>query len=168
MEVVEGELSRVPAAVRALLGKLSRAELPGYLVGGCVRDLLRGVTPSDFDVATPATPEQLLELFPRAIPVGIRHGTVMVPTSDGVVDLTRFRGGSSIEADLGHRDFTLNAIALDPATGRIVDPFEGRTDLEKGLLRAVRCAHDRFAEDPLRACERPASRQHSSSTSTRR
>jgi tRNA nucleotidyltransferase (CCA-adding enzyme) len=144
-------LEGVPVAVGQLAQTLAVAGHAGFLVGGCVRDLLRGEPPEDFDLATSARPEQLLDLFPRAVPIGIRHGTVMVPTENGPVDVTTFRGGATIEDDLAHRDFTLNAMAYEPRQQRLVDPFEGRSDLARRRLRAVRDASARFAEDPLRA-----------------
>jgi len=141
----------VPEAVGWIVETLATAGHAGFLVGGCVRDLLRGQPPADFDLATSAPPEQLLDLFPHAVAIGIRHGTVMVPTESGPVDVTTFRGGATIEDDLAHRDFTLNAMAYELRQQRLVDPFEGRSDLTKGRLRAVRDANARFAEDPLRA-----------------
>lgn len=144
-------LAGVPEPVQRLVGELAAAGHPSFLVGGCVRDLLRGEAPGDFDVATPATPEQVLALFPRAVAIGVRHGTVMVPSRGGPVDVTRFRAGPSLEEDLAHRDFTVNAIAYDPASGELIDPFEGCADLAAGRLRAVRSARERFDEDPLRA-----------------
>ncbi len=144
-------LEGVPDAVGWVVETLAAAGHAGFLVGGCVRDLLRGQPPDDFDLATSAQPEQLLDLFPRAVPIGIRHGTVMVPTESGPVDVTAFRGGATIEDDLAHRDFTLNAMAYEPRQQRLIDPFEGRSDLAKRRLRAVRDAGARFAEDPLRA-----------------
>jgi len=144
-------LEGVPEAVGGVMETLAAAGHAGFLVGGCVRDLLRGQPPDDFDLATSARPEQLLDLFPHAVPIGIRHGTVMVPTESGPVDVTAFRGGATIEDDLAHRDFTLNAMAYEPRQQRLVDPFGGRSDLAKGRLRAVRDASARFAEDPLRA-----------------
>ncbi len=141
----------IPHPVRALLAQLAESGHHSFLVGGCVRDLLRGGPVSDFDVATPASVEELLELFPRAVPIGLHHGTLMVPTRSGPVDVTAFRKGPRIEDDLAHRDFTINAIAFDPDEERVVDPFDGRGDLERHLLRAVGSAADRFAEDPLRA-----------------
>ncbi len=143
-------LEGVPEAVAGVLETLAAAGHTSFLVGGCVRDLLRGQPPDDFDIATSARAEQLLHLFPHAVPIGIRHGTVMVPTKSGPVDITAFRGGAGIENDLAHRDFTLNAMAYDPRQQRLVDPFEGRSDLTRGRLRAVRNASARFAEDPLR------------------
>jgi len=144
-------LEGVPEAVGGVMATLAAAGHASFLVGGCVRDLLRGQPPDDFDIATSAGPEQLLDLFPHAVPIGIRHGTVMVPTESGPVDVTAFRGGATIEDDLAHRDFTLNAMAYEPRQQRLVDPFEGRSDLAKGRLRAVRDASERLAEDPLRA-----------------
>jgi tRNA nucleotidyltransferase (CCA-adding enzyme) len=141
----------IPAPVRALLASLAQAGHRSYLVGGCVRDLLRGRPVSDFDIATPASPEELLALLPRAIPIGLHHGTVMVPTRSGPVDVTSFRKGPRLEDDLAHRDFTVNAIAYDPEQGLVIDPFDGRADLARGVLRAVGSPADRLAEDPLRA-----------------
>jgi tRNA nucleotidyltransferase (CCA-adding enzyme) len=141
----------IPPAVRALLDVLRGAGHPSLLVGGCVRDLLRGRPVADFDVATPATPDEVLAIFPRAIPIGLRHGTVMIPTPAGPVDATSFRQGPKLEDDLAHRDFTINAMAYDPREERLVDPFDGRGDLARGRLRAVGRAADRLAEDPLRA-----------------
>lgn len=120
-------------------------------VGGCVRDALRGAPVVDWDIATSAAPETTLDLFPTAVPIGLRHGTVMIPTSAGPVDVTQFRAGGSLADDLAHRDFTLNAIAWDPATGDRVDPWGGEHDLHAGILRAVGDPGARFAEDPLRA-----------------
>ena len=119
-------------------------------MGGCVRDRARGAEVHDWDVATSASPEALLALFPRAVPIGLRFGTVMVPTASGPVDVTRFRG-PTLREDLARRDFTLNAVAWDPKTGAAVDPFGGLADLAARRLRAVGRPEDRLAEDPLRA-----------------
>jgi len=144
-------LEGIPDPVRRVIDELHAAGHRSFLVGGCVRDLLRGESPHDFDVTTPASPAAVLALFPRAVPIGIRHGTVMLPTLGGPVDVTTFRGGPALRDDLAHRDFTLNAIAYDPASAEVIDPFEGRVDLAKGRLRAVGSARARFDEDPLRA-----------------
>lgn len=143
--------SSVPASVRHILDALSNAGHGAWLVGGCVRDLVRGERPSDFDVVTSAPPEEVLRIFPRAVPIGLRHGTVMIPTPDQPVDVTSFRAGPELADDLAHRDFTLNAMAYDPRRDELVDPHEGREDLARGRLRAVGSARERFAEDPLRA-----------------
>jgi tRNA nucleotidyltransferase (CCA-adding enzyme) len=141
----------VPAPVRHLVASLVEAGHETLLVGGSIRDLISGNPVGDFDAATAAPPEEVLSLFPRAVPIGLQHGTVMVPTESGPVDVTTFRGGGGIEIDLAHRDFTVNAMAYDPATSRLLDPFGGLAHLGDRKLRAVRSAADRFAEDPLRA-----------------
>lgn len=141
----------VPGPVRALLDALVAEGHRAVLVGGCVRDLVRGAPVRDFDVASSAPPEAVLALFPRAVPVGIRHGTVMVPTATGPVDVTRFRCGDRLEDDLAHRDFTWNALAWEPAGAGLIDLFDGRADLAAGRLRAVGDPDARLAEDPLRA-----------------
>jgi tRNA nucleotidyltransferase (CCA-adding enzyme) len=156
---------RVPAAITDLLRRLQRAGHRAYLVGGCVRDLLRGVAVSDWDIATIARPEEVLKIFPSAIPTGLKHGTVTVPTDAGPCEVTTFRIEwgytdarrpdrvefvTDLEADLARRDFTVNAIAWDPLHGEEVDPFGGRDDLSARLLRAVGSPVDRFREDGLR------------------
>jgi tRNA nucleotidyltransferase (CCA-adding enzyme) len=141
----------IPGGVRKIIDSLTTRGHAAYLVGGCVRDLLRGKRVGDFDVATSAAAETVLELLPRAIPIGLRHGTVMVPTPDGPVDVTSFRAGPDIEADLARRDFTINAMAYDISSEALLDPFGGQSDLAARRLRAVGSAADRFGEDPLRA-----------------
>ena len=140
----------VPPAVLSLVRALGDAGHEAVLVGGGVRDLLRGVAVSDFDVATAAPPERVLALFPRAVPIGLAHGTVMVPTQAGPVDVTSYRAGGTLRDDLAHRDFTLNALAWSPERATLFDPFDGRLDLAQGRLRAVGSARERLAEDPLR------------------
>ena len=143
--------ARISAGAWAVLRTLLDAGFDACLVGGCVRDLVRGARVQDFDVATSAPPERALELFPRAVPIGLRHGTVMVPTADGPVDVTSFRAGARVEDDLALRDLTVNAMAWDPRREALIDPFGGQADLAARRLRAVGSAHARFAEDPLRA-----------------
>jgi tRNA nucleotidyltransferase (CCA-adding enzyme) len=143
-------LAGVPAAVSDVISALKGRGHATYLVGGCVRDMLRGEPVGDFDVATAAPPGVVLEALPHSIPVGLRHGTVMVPTPDGPVDVTSFRAGPDIRSDLAHRDFTINAMAIDPTDGSLLDPFGGRSDLARRCLRAVGSAKERFGEDPLR------------------
>jgi len=141
----------LPPPVLDVLGRLAAAGFDAALVGGCVRDLARGAAVHDFDVATAAPVEALLRLFPRAVPTGLRHGTVMVPTPVGPIDVTSYRAGPRLEDDLGHRDFRLNALAFRPESGALVDPFGGSADLATGVLGAVGSAKERFDEDPLRA-----------------
>ncbi len=149
--LVRPDAEALPAALRRVLETLHDAGFESVLVGGCVRDLLLGIPVSDFDIATQAPPERVLTLFPRAIPTGLRHGTVMIPSGARPIDVTTFRAGTRLEDDLAHRDFTVNAIAWEPLADRWLDPFDGVGDLVAGRLRAVGGARARFAEDPLRA-----------------
>lgn len=136
-----------------------------YPVGGAVRDLLLGRSIQDWDVATNARPEQVVPLFKRVIPTGIAHGTVTILIGKLKVEVTTFRGEDtysdgrhpdhvefldSVEEDLRRRDFTINAMAYDVATKRIIDPFGGSADLQAGLVRAVGNPIERFREDGLR------------------
>jgi tRNA nucleotidyltransferase (CCA-adding enzyme) len=159
------DLSRVPRDVLDLCERLRAHGKRAWIVGGCVRDLLLGRTANDWDIATDAHPKELLRVFPRAIPTGIEHGTVTVVKEGHHYEVTTLRGEGKysdgrrpdwvefvddITADLARRDFTVNAIALDPLDGHLIDPFGGRGDLEGGLLRAVGVPRERFAEDGLR------------------
>lgn len=144
---------------------LHAAGFRAFLVGGCVRDLLRGKTPKDFDLATSAKPEDVQKHFKKVIPTGIEHGTVTIVLNKEHVEVTTFRAEAEyvdgrrpskvefhedIEADLARRDFTMNAIAWDPTSGAIVDPFHGQQDLSARTIRAVRVPLERFLEDGLR------------------
>ncbi len=158
-------LSSVPKDVLDLAGRLDQAGKKSWIVGGCVRDMLLGRTVSDWDLATDALPNEVMKIFPRAIPTGIAHGTVTVVHNKTHYEVTTLRGETTysdgrrpdsvefveeITRDLARRDFTVNAIALDPTTGDIVDPFDGRKDLERKVIRAVGNAIERFSEDGLR------------------
>lgn len=173
-----GRHDPIPAGVRAIAGTLREAGHQAHLVGGCVRDLLRGVEPADWDVATDARPEQLLALFPSALYEN-RFGTVAIRVGDQTYEVTTYRHdgpysdhrrpdavvfGERLDDDLARRDFTMNAMALaigdeveadlgaEPVAGRarIHDPFGGRADLVAGILRAVGDPATRFREDSLR------------------
>lgn len=156
----------IPAPVRDVVAELRRAGFQAFLVGGCVRDLILGKEPKDWDVATSAVPGEVQATFRRVIPTGIEHGTVTVVHRGAHVEVTTFRSEadyvdgrrpssvqfhSDIEADLSRRDFTINAMAYEPVAGALVDPFGGRDDLRARLIRCVRSADERFAEDGLRA-----------------
>jgi tRNA nucleotidyltransferase (CCA-adding enzyme) len=158
-------LAAVPRNVLDLCERLRSGGKRAWIVGGCVRDLLRGREANDWDVATDARPPELLRLFPRAIPTGIEHGTITVVKEGHHYEVTTLRGEGTysdgrrpdwveyvddITRDLARRDFTINAIALDPVDGRLLDPFRGLVDLERGVLRAVGNPLERFAEDGLR------------------
>ena len=161
----------LPSEVAAALAALDAAGAEAALVGGCVRDLVRGAVPDDWDVATSLRPEAVSGLFPGATWQN-RFGTVTVrPDPEaGLVEITTYRvegayrdhrrpddvqWGGSLAEDLSRRDFTINALAwvpddLERGTGRLVDPFGGAADLADGLLRAVGDADERFGEDALR------------------
>jgi len=136
-----------------------------YLVGGAVRDIFLNKPCSDWDVATNATPEEVMKMFRFVVPTGIAHGTVTVHFMKEEIEVTTFRTESdysdgrhpdaieyaaTIEEDLSRRDFTMNAIALDLKDGTVVDPFGGQKDIKKKLIRTVGNAHERFMEDGLR------------------
>jgi len=153
-----------PAAVAELTRRLEGAGFETWAVGGAVRDALRGEGKADWDLATRARPEEVRRLFRRTVPVGIEHGTVGVFGGDGVLyEVTTFRRdvvpmgrkaivsfSETLEEDLARRDFTINAIAWHPLRREIRDPFGGREDLKRRLLKAVGVPSERFREDYLR------------------
>jgi tRNA nucleotidyltransferase (CCA-adding enzyme) len=157
----------IPRAVLGVLRRLDAAGHRSWLVGGAVRDLLlhRRRRAADFDVATPARPEEVMNLFPRVVPTGIEHGTLTVLEGDDKIEVTTFRGEgayvdgrrpssvtfhSSLEDDLARRDFTMNALAYDPVGREFRDPFRGQADIRRRLVRAVGDPAARFREDGLR------------------
>lgn len=153
-----------PKYVRAVLVALQGRGFPAYLVGGCVRDMLLGVSPQSWDICTGAQPEQIAEVFPDACRPGARSGAVTVLIDSHEVAVTSFRSSSAeaepgqpdmvrfvgdLTADLSRRDFTMNAIALS-ADGMLADPFGGVEDIRRQLIRCVGVPEERFEEDPLR------------------
>jgi len=161
----------IPTDVLGICQRLRGAGHAAFIVGGSVRDLLMGRAPGDFDVATSALPEATMGVFGRryAIPTGLQHGTVTVlagrPPEQRHVEVTTFRGEGAyldgrrpssvnfsvtLDEDLARRDFTMNAIAFDPVTGEIIDPFDGQGDVARNLVRAVGDPFLRFTEDGLR------------------
>lgn len=145
-------LSFVPQDVRGTMEKVHRAGFDVWLVGGALRDFLLGLEPKDWDLATSAGPDQIMKIFPRVVPVGIRHGTVQVHTRRRDIEITSYSpsGLDGISKDLERRDFTINAMALSYPDGVLLDPHGGRADLEQKLIRGVADPRLRFAEDPLR------------------
>ncbi len=150
-----------------------------YLVGGCVRDLLLGREPADYDVATDATPQEVIEIFPQTFAVGAQFGVVLVPLPKAesgesavgfgekvpVVEVATFRSDVSYsdgrhpdevrfsndpQEDVGRRDFTINGLLLDPLTNEVLDYVGGREDLKAGIVRTIGEPQHRFAEDKLR------------------
>lgn len=168
------DIAAIPQRVRAVCKTLQDRGFQAVIVGGCVRDMVLGRTPKDWDVATSAKPDEVLGLFRHTIPTGLQHGTVTVVVAKGEhVEVTTFRGegaytdsrrpdhvvfGVPLKEDLARRDLVVNAMACDPSTGEVIDPFGGMRDLERRLLRAVGPTGDsfvdgvgRFTEDGLRA-----------------
>jgi tRNA nucleotidyltransferase/poly(A) polymerase len=160
---------RIPPDVLDVAARLRDEGHEAFLVGGAVRDLLlEREGGGDYDVATRARPDQVMALFGRrfAVPTGLAHGTVTVVTPTGRnVEVTSYRGEGAytdgrrpdavffvqtIEEDLARRDFTMNALAYDPATDSLRDPWHGLEDLRQGVIRAVGDARARFGEDGLR------------------
>lgn len=156
----------LPPAVEECLSRLEEAGFAAYAVGGCVRDACLGLSPKDYDLCSAALPEQTEALFAhhRLVLAGKKHGTVGVVTDIGVVEITTFRSDGSyrdnrhpdwvrfepeVESDLARRDFTVNAMAYSPKRG-FADPFGGREDLARKILRAVGDPRKRFREDSLR------------------
>ncbi len=147
--------------MQAVASALMSAPGRAYLVGGPVRDLILGLTPKDWDVATNLTPEQVLSVFPDAVTVGIEFGRVQVSGID-VVSLRAESGyedsrhpssvefGVPVEEDLRRRDFTVNAMAAEFPSLQVIDPFGGVSDLFARILRSVGDPRDRLEEDPLR------------------
>src|SRR5262245_36773478 len=161
----------VPVAAMTALRTLRGAGHDAVLVGGCVRDLLRGVPIADWDIGTSARPDEVQALFPRTVPTGLKHGTITVLAEGGTdgarvgLEVTTYRVESGysdarhpdrveftrdLRADLERRDFTVNAVAWDPIADEAHDPFDGRADLAAGILRAVGDPRKRFREDGLR------------------
>ena len=156
---------KIDSVLKDFYSHFEAAGFKAYLVGGAVRDIFLHKKPHDFDVATNATPQDVMKLFRTVIPTGFEHGTVTVHFEGLEIEVTTFRTESgysdgrhpdkvnyaaTIEEDLARRDFTINAIAADLKDGKIVDPFGGRRDIRKKIIRTVGKAHERFMEDGLR------------------
>ena len=156
----------LPAPVEKALKMLEGAGFPAYVVGGCVRDRALGTEPHDYDICTAAQPEDMRRIFQRerTIETGIQHGTLTVLLDGMPLEITTFRLDGEyldgrhpasvrftgrVEDDLSRRDFTINAMAYAPGAG-LVDPFGGREDCRRGVIRCVGKAETRFGEDALR------------------
>ena len=154
----------LPKAPLSILTTLKESGHSSFIVGGCVRDSLMGITPKDWDIATSATPAEVKAAFPHTVDTGIAHGTVTVVINRCNYEVTTFRIDgeyldgrrpedvtftTDLECDLSRRDFTMNAIAFSPETG-IVDPFGGENDIRKKSIRCVGEPAARFTEDALR------------------
>jgi tRNA nucleotidyltransferase/poly(A) polymerase len=154
-----------PPEVERIARTLEKAGFETWCVGGAVRDALLGHPHLDWDLATAARPDEVRKLFRRTVPVGIEFGTVGVLDNENVMhEVTTFRRdvntdgrhavvvfGATLAEDLARRDYTINAIAFSPLTREERDPFDGKKDLEKGIVRAVGEPSERMREDRLRA-----------------
>lgn len=155
---------KLPAPAEEILNKLNENGYEAYVVGGCVRDMMLGREPGDWDITTSALPEQVKQVFRRTIDTGIMHGTVTVMMGDEGYEVTTYRidgeysdgrHPNSVEftpnltEDLKRRDFTINAMAYNSSVG-LVDEFGGMEDLKQGMIRCVGEPMDRFGEDALR------------------
>lgn len=154
----------IPKYIYNILKRINNSGFESYLVGGCVRDMLIRRRIHDWDIATSASPEEVIRIFPKTLPTGIKFGTVTVLSGGGKAEVTTFRSEgiyndgrrpenvsfvSSLPVDLSRRDFTVNAMAMD-IDGRITDPYGGIDDLSSKTIRCVGNAETRFSEDALR------------------
>jgi putative nucleotidyltransferase with HDIG domain len=152
-------------AATAIVARLRAAGHQAYFVGGCVRDLVLGRVPKDFDVATSATPGQVLNLFDKTFAVGAHFGVVLVCTGEIMTEVATFRSdgaysdgrrpdavrfSTSLEEDVKRRDFTINGMMMDPANDSVLDMVGGMQDLDARLIRAIGDPGERFTEDKLR------------------
>ena len=150
---------------RETVRRLAEAGHEAYFAGGCVRDLLLGREPADYDIATSATPEQVLALFPRAVTVGAQFGVVKVLLGDAEIEVATFRSDHGTldgrhpaevrytrepREDVQRRDFTINGLLYDPAMEKVLDFVGGQDDLKAGVIRTIGEPRERFAEDKLR------------------
>jgi poly(A) polymerase len=152
-------------AAAQIVARLHAAGHQAYFVGGCVRDLLMGREPKDFDVATSAPPDQVLTLFEKTFAVGAHFGVVLVCSGERMTEVATFRSDGAYsdgrhpdavlfsthpEEDVKRRDFTINGMMMDPSSGTLLDLVGGVQDLNAGLIRAIGDPSDRFNEDKLR------------------
>src|SRR5881296_2268711 len=144
---------------------LRRSGYQALLVGGCVRDLLLGREPADYDVATDATPDQVMKLFPESVAVGAQFGVILVPRDGMKVEVATFRSdlgysdgrhpdrvvySKTAQEDVQRRDFTINGLLMRHDSGEVLDFVGGQQDLKAGIIRAIGEPDRRFAEDKLR------------------
>jgi len=155
----------LPQTVKELAVTLAEREFVCFVVGGAIRDILRGKSAKDIDLATDALPEQIEEIFPDSIPTGKAFGTVTVRLNNNHYQITTFRKetgyadsrhpdsveySKDIREDVRRRDFTINALAYSPVTNELIDEFNGLEDLQNKIIRTVREPAERFEEDGLR------------------
>ena len=148
----------------AIIKRLRDEGYESYLAGGCVRDMLLGETPQDYDITTNAKPDDVVRIFPKTVPVGAQFGVILVMVEGQPFEVASFRHDGpyldgrrpthvrygSLQEDIFRRDFTINGMVYDPMADQILDLVGGRKDLESKLVRAIGNPHARFEEDRLR------------------
>lgn len=154
----------IPLEISTAIDTLNSHGHSAFIVGGCVRDILLGKTPSDYDITTSATPQEIINIFEKTVPTGIKHGTVTVIINGKSIEITTFRTEGkytdsrrpdtvnfvkNLKEDLSRRDFTINALAYNEKEG-LIDYFSGKEDLKHKVLKAVGNPEKRFREDALR------------------
>ena len=152
-------------AATDIVHRLRDAGFSAFLVGGCVRDIVMGLVPKDYDVATSAQPAQLVEMFPNSLTVGAQFGVVIVPREEGNVEVATFRSDGlyvdgrhpvqveytkSAEEDVRRRDFTINGLLYDPVEEKVLDYVHGQADIRGRRIRTIGNPYQRFSEDRLR------------------
>ena len=159
-----GKVASLPDSALFIVNILKAAGHEAYLVGGCVRDLYRGVLPQDYDIVTSARPEEVCALFLRTIPVGISFGVVLVVEGEQKYEVATFRteadyvdgrrpgrvAFATAEEDVRRRDFTINGLLFDPERERLFDYVDGCGDIDRRLVRTIGSPETRFGEDHLR------------------
>lgn len=148
-----------------IVQRIRRGGFTAYFVGGCVRDIVMGRTPIDYDVATDATPAEIIKLFPESLTVGAQFGVVLIPREEGNVEVATFRSdgryadgrhpvevqyAKSAEEDVRRRDFTINGLLYDPLKDKVLDYVGGQADIRGGKIRTIGDPYRRFGEDRLR------------------
>lgn len=145
---------KIPEFVLTILNRLKNSGHEAFIVGGAVRDMIMSRPVMDWDITTSAAPEKIVTIFQDTRHFALKHDTVTLVADGKLYEVTPFRTaseyGTSLEEDLGYRDFTVNAMAYEPEKAVTIDPYGGRKDIERKLVRAVDNPRERFLEDPLR------------------
>ena len=145
----------------AIIKRLRDEGYESYLAGGCVRDMLLGKTPQDYDITTNAKPDDIVKIFSKTVPVGAQFGVILVMVEGQPFEVASFRHDGpyldgrrpthvrygSLQEDIFRRDFTINGMIYDPVEDRVIDLVEGRKDIERRTIRAIGNAQQRFEED---------------------
>src|SRR5215467_11847713 len=153
-----------PDSAIAIIKELRRHGHEAYLVGGCVRDMVMNIEPADYDIATNARPEQIMQIFPRTEPVGAQFGVVLVIHGGHPFEVATFRSDqayidgrrptgvvfTNAKEDVLRRDFTINGLLYDPLSAEVLDYISGQDDIRDRIVRAIGDPRQRFEEDKLR------------------